>query len=65
MTIDKKFIPNYGIDLNSKTNEKTKFEMLLDSEIFNPNNNTKIQDSSEMSISRGDTFRSTREEREE
>ncbi|WP_434341686.1 lipoprotein [Mycoplasma putrefaciens] len=64
VTIDKKFIPNYGIDLNSKTNEKTKFEMLLDSEIFNPNNNTKIQDSSEMSIPRGDTFRSTREERE-
>ncbi|WP_434341684.1 lipoprotein [Mycoplasma putrefaciens] len=55
VTIDKNFIPNYGINLSSKINQKTRFEMLLDSKLFDPISNLKNQNKTDMpSTPRGD-----------
>ncbi|AGJ90889.1 lipoprotein [Mycoplasma putrefaciens] len=55
--LNPKFIPNYGIDLNSKIkNSKTRLEMLLESKIFDPSSSgNQVQGSDSITISRGDT----------
>ncbi|AGJ90891.1 lipoprotein [Mycoplasma putrefaciens] len=55
-SLNKKFIPNYGIDFNSKVNNgKKRFDVFLESKIFDPNRaSSKVQDSNSSTMSRGD-----------
>ncbi|AGJ90892.1 lipoprotein [Mycoplasma putrefaciens] len=53
-SINKNFIPNYGINLNEKVNGKTRLEMFLKSEVFDPNNNAKKED--KIPETRGDSI---------
>ncbi|WP_434333325.1 lipoprotein [Mycoplasma capricolum subsp. capricolum] len=61
-SLNKKFIPDQVIDLNSNSNSKKRYDLLLQSQIFNPevkaqNNNTSGSSSNGESSSSADTTR--------